>query len=156
MEGMLVTAIYISPGHNFFGHHGRASGSHPTTSVAEVECVPGRGLRGDRFFDYKDDYKGQVTFFASEVYDSLCEALHVHHNPPGVFRRNVITRGIDLNDLVGKPIEIQGIQFLGMAECSPCAWMNEAFAPGAEALLQGRGGLRAKIITGGRLKVDRP
>jgi MOSC domain-containing protein YiiM len=151
---MLVTALYISPGHNFFGHYGGAPGTYETLAVPEVECVPGRGLRGDRFFDYKENYKGQVTFFATEVYDALSDALDIRDKPLSVFRRNVITRGIDLNTLIGREFEIQGIRFLGSSECSPCLWMNEAFGAGAEEFLRGRGGLRAKILTAGTLRVS--
>ncbi len=50
-----IEHIYISPGHNFFGHFGKPPGDNPTVEVDEVECVAGRGLRGDRFFDHKED-----------------------------------------------------------------------------------------------------
>ena len=151
---MIVTALYISPGHNFFGHHGKAAGSHETLSVPEVECVPGRGLRGDRFFDYKENFKGQVTFFAHEIYEALSDALDIHDKPVSVFRRNVITRGMDLNSLIGHDFEIQGIRFHGSTECSPCLWMNQAFGEGSEDFLRGRGGLRARILTAGPLRVS--
>jgi MOSC domain-containing protein YiiM len=59
-----------------------------------------------------------------------------------------------LNSLVGVEFEVQGVKFLGTAECFPCHWMDEAFAPGAEHFLQGRGGLRAKILTDGMLRVE--
>jgi MOSC domain-containing protein YiiM len=149
---MEVVHIYISPGHNFFGHHGQPAGRNPLFELREVECVAGRGVRGDRFFEFKQDYKGQVTFFSWETYRDLCQTLHVENISPGVFRRNVITRGVELNSLIGKEFEIQGVRFLGVSECSPCYWMNEAFAPGAEKLLQGRGGLRARILSGGKLQ----
>lgn len=150
---MRVEAIYLSPGHNFFGHYGRAAGTNPTLAVREAECVAGMGLRGDRFFGFKPDYRGQITFFAQEVYDAACEALGVRDKPPEVFRRNVITSGADLNTLIGEEFELQGVTFLGASECSPCAWMNEAFAPGAEAFLKGHGGLRARVLTDGILRV---
>ncbi|MDD5199577.1 MAG: hypothetical protein PHC88_07210 [Terrimicrobiaceae bacterium] len=153
---MLVTALYISPGHNFFGRYGQTAGTHPTVAVPEVECVPGRGLRGDRFFDYKQDYRGQVTLFAGEVHEDLCRALDIWDKSPAVFRRNIITRGVNLNTLIGSEFEIQGVRFFGAAECSPCLWMNEAFGAGAEELLQGRGGLRARILTGGPLRLSEP
>ena len=66
----------------------------------------------------------------------------------------MITEGVDLNTLVGAEFEIQGIRFQGMAECTPCHWMDQAFAPGAEQFLKGRGGLRAAILTDGILRVD--
>lgn len=131
-----VEHLYLSPGHNYFGHHGRAPDEHPMVAVEELECVAGRGLRGDRFFDYKPDYKGQITFFSGEIYDELCGVFDVHDRDPSVFRRNVITRGIDLNTLIGVEFTIQGVRFLGAAECSPCYWMDRAFAPGTEASLK--------------------
>lgn len=148
-----IEHLYLSPGHNYFGHHGKPADEHPMLAVPEVECVAGRGLRGDRFFDYKPDYKGQITFFAGEIYDELCVTLEVCDREPSAFRRNVITRGVDLNTLIGVEFEVQGVRFLGSAECSPCYWMDRAFAPGAEATLKGRGGLRAKILSDGVLRV---
>lgn len=146
-----IRHLYISPGHNFFGHHGRKAGRSPITEVAEIECVAGRGIRGDRFFDYRENYKGQITFFAIEVYASLCEVLSVSDRPPSVFRRNVITEGTDLNALIGEEFVIRGIRFRGTEECKPCYWMDQAFAPGTEEFLRGRGGLRAVILSDGRL-----
>jgi len=73
---------------------------------------------------------------------------------PGVTRRNLITRGVELNTFIGREFEVQGVQFLGVSECKPCHWMNEAIGPGAEAAMQGRGGLRAKILTDGKVRVD--
>jgi MOSC domain-containing protein YiiM len=150
-----IEHLYLSPGHNYFGHHGRDPGEHPMLPVPEVECIAGRGLRGDRFFDYKPDYKGQITFFAAEIHDELCRTLLPAPGappPPSVYRRNVITRGVDLNTLIGHTFSIQNVTFLGCAECSPCHWMDRALAPGAEASLKGRGGLRAKILTSGPLR----
>ena len=151
---MKVRHLYISPGHNFFGHNGQPSGNHPTLAVPEIECVAGRGIKGDRFFDYKDDYKGQVTFFSWETFDALCAALNLTGKAPGESRRNIVVEGADLNSLVGQEFEIQGVKFRGTAECSPCHWMDKAFAPGAEKFLQNRGGLRAQILCDGKLRVD--
>jgi MOSC domain-containing protein YiiM len=153
---MNIEALYISPGHNYFGRHGQGPGEHPLLEVPAVECVAGRGLMGDRFLDYKDDYAGQITFFSGEVYDEIRRALNQPDRSAAVFRRNVLTRGVDLNALIGREFEVQGVRFAGTRECSPCYWMDQAFAPGAEAWLKGRGGLRARILSSGRLKVDAP
>jgi MOSC domain-containing protein YiiM len=152
---MRVEQLYISPGHNFFGHHEQPPGEHPLIEQAELDCVAGRGIRGDRFFDYKDQYKGQISFFSSEVFAEICVHLHIEGKLPGVTRRNVITVGVDLNSLIGKEFEIQGVRFAGACECSPCYWMDLAIAPGAEMLLKGRGGLRARILTDGVLRAHR-
>jgi hypothetical protein len=152
MSAVEVCHLYISPGHNFVGHHGREPDTHPMIELAEIECVAGRGIRGDRYFDFKDDYKGQITFFAVEVFDELCNAMKVQECSPALARRNVITRGVDLNEFIGKQFEVQGLRFLGVEECRPCYWMDGAFAPGAREFLNGRGGLRAKILSDGRLR----
>ena len=152
---MMIRQLFLSPGHNFFGHHEQPAGEHSTLEQAAIRCVAGRGIEGDRFFDYKDNYKGQITFFSSEVFDALCRQLGIRDKSPGVTRRNVITAGIDLNTLVGVEFEIQGVRFAGEAECSPCYWMDQAIAPGAEAFLKGRGGLRARILSDGVLSIDR-
>lgn len=151
---MKIRHIYISPGHNFFGHYQQPPGAHPTIEVAEAQCLAGHGIRGDRFFDFKPDYKGQITFFAMEVYEVLCRELGVRDKSPAVFRRNAITEGADLNSLIGQEFEVQGVRFFGTKECSPCEWMDVAFGPGALRLLHGRGGLRAKILSDGILRPE--
>jgi len=147
-----IRRLYISPGHNFFGHYGAAPGEHPTIEVPRVHCVAGCGIEGDRFFDFKPGYKGQVTFFAWEEYERLCGLFGVQDKSPGVFRRNIITAGVDLNSLIGAEFEIQGVLFSGTAECSPCEWMDAAFHPGAMEALRNRGGLRARVLSDGTIE----
>ncbi len=149
---MLVEAIYISPSHNYFGRHGEPAGDAPIIRVRRVECLAGRGLAGDRFLDYRPDYKGQVTFFSREVYEDLCERFGVYGLDPSVFRRNFLVSGADLNALIGKRFALQGIGFEGTDEARPCHWMNQAFHEGAEEAMRGRGGLRARILDNGFLE----
>ena len=151
---MRIRHIFISPVHNFVGHHGKPPGDSPTVEVREARCIAGRGIEGDRYLDFKDDYKGQVTFFTSEVFERLCAQFGIRDKSPGVLRRNIITEGVDLNTLIGTEFEVQGVRFLGTQECAPCYWMNTAFADGAEEALKGHGGLRAKILSDGVLRVD--
>ena len=148
-----IERIFISPGHNYFGHYGKAPGTSPLEERETVECVAGRGIRGDRFFDYRDEYAGQITFFAREVFDDLSRELGIAEKSPGVLRRNVIISGVKLNDLIGVDFELQGVQLRGAQHCKPCDWMNLAFAPGAEPFLRpGKGGLRAQILSDGPLR----
>jgi MOSC domain-containing protein YiiM len=149
-----IEHLYLSLGHNYFGHHGGPADEHPVVAVAEVECVAGRGLRGDRFFDYKPDYKGQITFFAMEVLEAMGKELNVTKVGPAAVRRNVFTRSLDLNALIGQEFELQGVRFAGTEECRPCYWMDKAVTPGTETWLQGRGGLRAKILSDGWLRLQ--
>ena len=150
---MIIEQIFISPGHNYFGHHSKPPDEFPLLEVPQIERVAGHGIRGDRFFDYRDDYKGQITFFAREVFDELARVFGLTNKSPGILRRNVIVSGVELNQLIGVEFALQGVQFCGTAHCKPCYWMNTACAPGAEEFLAGRGGLRARILSDGRLGV---
>jgi MOSC domain-containing protein YiiM len=147
-----VEHLFISAGHNFFGHHGKAAGRHPILSVDQIECVAGRGIRGDRFFDFKPNYKGQITFFSMEVFEELCCELRLVDVSPEATRRNVFVRGARLEDLIGHEFEVQGVRFMGVEESRPCHWMNAALAAGAEEWLRGRAGLRCRILTDGVLR----
>jgi len=120
--------------------------------VPMIECAAGRGICGDRYLDFKDDYKGQITFFSLEVFDELCRALQIQDCSPALARRNVMTRGVDLNEFLGHEFEVQNVRFFGIEECRPCHWMDRAIAPGAHEFLKGRGGLRAKILCDGKLR----
>ena len=108
-----IKHLFISPGHNYFGHHGMPAGEHPIIEVPSIHCLAGRGIEDDRFLDFKASYKGQITFFALEVYEELCGQFGVKDKSPGVFRRNAITAGADLPALIGKEFSIQGVRFLG-------------------------------------------
>lgn len=146
-----VEHLFISPGHNFFGHHDQPAGEHPIVPAEKIECVAGRGIRGDRFFDYKANYKGQITFFAMEVLEGLRDELNLPEAKPQATRRNAFVRGTELPGLIGKQFEIQGVRFEGVEESKPCHWMNAALGPGAEEWLRGRAGLRCRILSDGIL-----
>ena len=154
LSGIVVTDLFISPGHNFFGHHGKEPSTYPIEQKCEIQCVAGLGIVGDRFYDYQANYNGQITFLEREVYLDLCSRLGVYDRSPGAFRRNVVTQGVRLNDLIGSEFVIQGIRFRGTEEARPCYWMDRAFAPGANDALKGRGGLRAIILSSGMLRKE--
>jgi MOSC domain-containing protein YiiM len=150
---MIIRQIFISSGHNYFGHHGQAPDDFPLVEVQEIQCIAGHGIRGDRFYDYRDNYKGQITFFSLEVFERLAAHFGLTEKSAGILRRNVIVSGIALNELIGEEFVIQGVRLRGAAHCKPCYWMNQAVAPGAEDFLQGNGGLRAQILTDGTIAV---
>mgnify|MGYP000347881284 FL=1 len=145
--------IYISPGHNYFGRYGKTSLGYEIIERDEIELVAGKGVVDDRFFDYLDDYKGQITFFDWDVYQKVKNEVVKGELDPSKFRRNVLLKGIDLNELIGKRFSIDGIELTGSCECSPCFWMDEACAEGTEEFLKGRGGLRARILKDGVLRL---
>lgn len=151
---MIVRHIFISPAHVYVGHYGGPAGDSPICEVDEIECLAGRGILGDRYLDHKPDYKGQITFFEWETHLNLSAELGIYDKGPETYRRNVIVSGVDLNSLIGQEFVIQGVRFQGTEEARPCYWMNEAFGPGAEEALKGRGGLRARIVNDGFIKRD--
>ncbi len=152
---MNVVQIYRSPEHNYFGHYGRDPGTTPMGEVARARLLAGRGVEGDRF-SLEVGTKGQVSFFALEVWMRLCRELNRTDRQPDVFRRNIVVQGTDLNALVGRDFVVQGVRFHGVEYCKPCFWMDRAFAPGAFALLSEwkAGGLRASVLSDGWLCVS--
>jgi MOSC domain-containing protein YiiM len=156
LSSVRIEHLYVSEGHRYVGRHGKEPLAFPPLEVAEVECVTGKGIRGDRYFEHAEDYKGQVTFFSMEVFELMSSELKIHDRPPSVLRRNVFVRNADLGSLIGVPFTLQGVAFQGVEECRPCYWMDQAFGPGADAFLKGRGGLRARIAADGRLRSAPP
>lgn len=149
--------IWISEGNDFRGRHEQGRLDHGIRGVSEVECVAGMGLRGDRYFGYKPDFKGQVTFFDADAVQAVRDRFSQPELSSSLFRRNLIVRGIDLAEWVGKRFRFQGVEFEASEECKPCYWMDEAVAPGAEEFLKAnfRGGLRARILSDGILRIHR-
>lgn len=149
--------IFISPGHDFRGRHNLGRRENPIHAVEEIECVAGLGLRGDRYFGLKPDFKGQVTFFDAATVDAVAGNFKLPAVDASVFRRNLIVRGVNPGEWIGKKFTFQGITFEGSEECKPCYWMDEAVgAAGVEEFLKSgcRGGLRARILSDGTLRVD--
>ncbi len=154
--GASIHQIWISPENNFRGRHGQAALQNPICAAEEIVCIAGKGLLGDRYFDFKPDYKGQITFFDEAVRLALMNHLNSPELCASLFRRNVLVSGVDLSQWIGRRFSLQGVEFEGSEECAPCYWMDQAIAPGAEAFLKEhcRGGLRARILTDGVLHVN--
>jgi len=147
-----ILDIFTSTGHDFRGRHGMTRGTHPVSALEKAECVAGKGLVGDRYYGLEDGHKGQVTFFSAEAAEAARDHFRVPDFCASVFRRNVLVRGVDLPALVGREFVLGGVRFEGSEECRPCYWMDQALAPGAEDFLEGRGGLRARILSSGTLE----
>ena len=126
-----------------------------------VQVVFGWGITGDRHFK-KANKKGQnITFIEAEAVDEYNQLLGQAISPQQT-RRNVITRGVDLNALVGVEFSIGGAKFKGVELCQPCSvlgrllenqWVSRS--QDIQAFL-GRGGLRADIISSGVVGVGMP
>jgi len=131
----------------------------PVRAVPEATAVPGRGLAGDRyergagtFSDWPKDH--ELTLVEAEVIEDLARTHDVHF-APGEHRRNVTTRNLRLNDLVGRRFGLgPDVECEGTRLCPPCDHLEAVTArPSLCRLMAGRGGLRARIVTGGTIRV---
>lgn len=142
-----IRHFYTSPGHNYVGHHGKVPSEHVIEEPASLQLVAGKGIVGDRYFDWKENYKGQITFFDQAVVDAVRNLIGQMDLPSSIFRRNVIIEGVDLNTLIGKTFRLAGVGLEGVEECRPCYWMDHVTEQkNVEKFLQGRGGLRCRIL----------
>lgn len=148
-----LTHIYISDGHNYFGRYGKDSLGHSIVEKDQVQLVAGSGILGDRFFDYEENYKGQITFFSHSTFEAVRDEHGISDVDPKQFRRNVVLKGLNAEALIGKRFSIGELEFTGSCEAKPCFWMDEACGEGTYEFLKGRGGLRARITKGGMLTV---
>jgi len=122
----------------------------------KVSVRAGKGIEGDRYFSNtgksRSNYKGQpdweITLIEAEVIDSFNQhrGNKFHHSD---FRRNLVTRDIRLNDLVGKEFQIGGISFYGVQLCEPCAKLQKRLGVRILPDLVNQGGLRAQIRSNG-------
>ena len=147
--------IFTSAGHDYRVRQGEDRVQHGIQSLAEVECIAGMGLRGDRYFNVRPAARGQVTFFEAAVFEEVRQLFKLPELPASVFRRNLVVAGASPGEWIGRRFRFQGVVFEGAQECFPCVWMDRAVAPGTMAYLKEnlRGGLRAKIVTSGVLRV---
>jgi hypothetical protein len=132
----------------------------PMRSVRVAKAIPGKGLEGDRyaagagtFTPRSDRLRGyDITLIESEVLDGLRLADGAGLSPEES-RRNVVTRGIDLNALVGREFHIGSVRVFGQRLCEPCVHLQRLTHPGVVEQLAHRGGLRADLLTGGEIRV---
>jgi MOSC domain-containing protein YiiM len=126
--------------------------------LEQVEAVAGRGLTGDRYFlkegtySVKDGPDREVTLIEAEALDGLAREYGLTL-PPALTRRNLLTRGVPLNHLVGQQFFIGGVRLRGIRLCEPCGHLEKLTSKGVEKGLIHRGGLRAQILHGGILQV---
>lgn len=150
---VLIHELFTSPGHNYFGHHGQEPGTHEFMSHESVELIAGKGIPGDRFFGWKEDYKGQVTFIDRDTVDVVRQHAENADLESSAFRRNVVISGVDLNKLVGKIFRIGDALLEGTQKCAPCYWMDDACGKkGTEKVMFNRGGLRCRILESGVIR----
>ena len=140
---------------------GRAARRLPA-EVPQAHAVAGRGLEGDRYHDGTGSFswKGRgngrdLTLVAAEALESLA-AEHGIELDGAASRRNLLTRGVDLDRLLDRRFSIGEAICVGVRPCEPCAHLARLTDPGVLRGLAGRGGLRADVLVGGTIAVGDP
>ena len=136
----------------------RPAGGGATVEQSSVHIVAGAGIEGDRYFDAHDEPGQNITFVEAEAIEAFAleNRRLVDMSATG---RNVVTRGVRLNDLVGQEFVVGSVRFRGVELCEPCLTQGEALAspalPPARIVKQWahRGGLRADALSSGDLSV---
>jgi MOSC domain-containing protein YiiM len=129
--------------------------------IERAVALAGRGLEGDRYFDKRGTFSNphgrgyDLTLIEAEVLDGL--DLPAGRLAPEDARRNIVTRGIDLNALVGERFRVGNVECLGQRLCEPCAHLERLTAaadkPGTLCALIHKGGLRADVLSDGEISV---
>jgi MOSC domain-containing protein YiiM len=120
-------------------------------TLEEVSAVKDVGLEGDHYRNYGGNR--QVTLIQAEHLEVLSGMLGLSKIPPEFTRRNIVVRDINLLSLKGKRFNIGTAILEYSGECHPCSRMEKNLGPGAYNAMRGHGGITAKVVTGGIIKV---
>jgi MOSC domain-containing protein YiiM len=133
--------------------HLAAEESGPVHAVEEVEAVAGAGLSGDRYFEPGADPARQLTLVEAEELERL-EREHGIALAPGESRRQLTTRGVRLNELVGRRFTVGGVACRGIELCEPCSHLQALTGrPGILRALVHRAGLNAELLSSGTIAI---
>lgn len=124
----------------------------PLVVVQEAIAVAGKGLEGDRVMQ-KQSTKRQVTLIMAEHLEAAASALGRDMIDPGLARRNIVVRGINLLSLKGKRFMLGEAELELTSECHPCSRMEENLGNGGYNAMRGHGGWCAIVHKGGKLKI---
>lgn len=131
-------------------------------SVPAARAIPGKGLERDRYHDRTGTYSAgdarpdrEVTLIEEEAITALRRDYEVDFDA-GESRRNIVTRGVALNHLVGRDFRVGQVTLRGIRLCEPCGHLEQVTGQPVRAGLVHRGGLRAQILTAGTIRVADP
>jgi MOSC domain-containing protein YiiM len=126
------------------------------TPVAEANACAGLGLEGDRHYRAEgNEPDREITLIEAEAIEALTREGGIPFETCES-RRNVVTRGVALNHLVGREFKVGEVRLKGMRFCEPCGHLEKLTRPGVMKGLVHRGGLRAQILDGGPIRVGDP
>jgi MOSC domain-containing protein YiiM len=125
----------------------------PLVGVAEVEALAGRGLSGDHRAAGRAGSERQVTLIQAEHLDAVAHLLAREDVDPGLTRRNLVVAGINVLALKDQVFTIGGVVIEGTGPCEPCSRMEANLGAGGYNAMRGHGGITARIVTGGVLRI---
>jgi MOSC domain-containing protein YiiM len=140
-----VEAIHVHP---------PGARSEPMVYVEEALLEEGAGIRGDRYAGLGIPGT-HITFIAAEGIEAMVARTGIHLTPAET-RRNVLTRGIDVNALVGRRFRVGDAVCEGVKPCTPCDHLESVTRPGVRSGLSGQGGLRANVLVGAVIRPGDP
>jgi MOSC domain-containing protein YiiM len=123
-----------------------------------LDVVSGHGIVGDRYangrghWSYEPRYVSEITFIEREALERVGAALGFAFEP-AESRRNVVTSGVHLQELIGQRFGVGDAVFWGERPCDPCRYLERLVHKPVKALLGVDGGLRARIVVGGTIAV---
>jgi MOSC domain-containing protein YiiM len=137
--------------------HVASAAGGPMQAVQQAEAIPGAGLEGDRYATklgtfYKPEPDYELTLIESEAVEALRRDYDVAL-ASGDARRNIVTRGVPLNHLVGREFNIGHVKIRGIRLCEPCDHLQRVTGASVIKGLLHRGGLRAQILSKGTIRV---
>ncbi len=144
---------------NVFSIHIAPEAGAPVVSVEAAHAMPGRGLDGDRYCSGIGTYSFPIRLPLQELTLIEIEQIEAVQREYGIAlaagdaRRNVVTRGVSLNDLVGREFRIGEVLLRGQRLCDPCSHLAKLTDPAVLYGLVNRGGLRAQILTEGTIRI---
>jgi MOSC domain-containing protein YiiM len=137
--------------------HVASAAAGPMQAVEQAEAIPGVGLEGDRYASKQGTfYKPQPDYELTLIESEAVEALRRDYEivlAPGDARRNIVTRGVPLNHLVGREFRLGDVKIRGIRLCEPCDHLQRLTGVSVIKGLLHRGGLRAQIVSQGSIRV---
>ena len=130
-------------------------------SNTSVQLQAGKGIVGDRYYSaqgtfskaLEDDLDFEITLIEQEQIEAFNQKTGLDYSAAD-FRRNVVTSGIDLNQLEGKEFTVGAIRLKGIRLCEPCAYLSGLLGPEVMQHMVNKAGLRAQILIDGKIQVS--
>jgi MOSC domain-containing protein YiiM len=147
MRDSVIRAIYLRPGKG-----------KPTVSTEAAQAIAGNGLMGDHQTSKGvggGDPGREVTLIELKAIEAAMRESGVTLEASET-RRNLLTQGIELNDLVGREFLVGEVRLRGIRLCHPCQHLERLTRAGVKRSLEGRGGLRAEVLCDGLIRVGDP